>query len=158
MLLLKITTTPIEYRLEVEKPSLKPLDNVKNAEHSDSAVKASKKLTAQSAKHTAVRSDTMRMTGGTDTVKSYQSYYAPQQPAAKSVKFHAGYSSSIEEVSSHISEIISDSEGVVTESTPKMEYVPGSMKVEIEHLAKVDCEYLGGIDYFPASSAPDYEA
>lgn len=39
----------------------------------------------------------------------------------------------------------------------KLKFTPASYKLIVEEFADVKIEYLGGIDYFPESSAPDYE-
>lgn len=39
----------------------------------------------------------------------------------------------------------------------ELKFTPASYKLIVEEYADVKIEYLGGIDYFPDSSAPDYE-
>lgn len=39
----------------------------------------------------------------------------------------------------------------------KMEYVPGKYHMEITQFPEVKIEYVGGMNYVPPSSAPDYE-
>ncbi len=39
----------------------------------------------------------------------------------------------------------------------ELKFTPASYKLIVEEYADVKIEYLGGIDYFPESSAPDYE-
>ncbi len=38
-----------------------------------------------------------------------------------------------------------------------MEFIPGKFQMEIINLADVEIEYLGGVQYVPPSSDPDYE-
>lgn len=170
MLLLKITTTPIEYTLQVEKPALKPLDDVRET--------IPVKPSTQILRENAGRQDHTRVTGTRNAAEAgnaYQAYpraRAVKSPAAKSVTLPESYNHamSLEAASSQIPEAFSESweppvlpsvaEQPVSADTsmqPELEYVPGRMKVEIEQLAKVDYEYVGGMRYVPASSAPDYE-
>jgi hypothetical protein len=39
----------------------------------------------------------------------------------------------------------------------KMEYIPGKYHMEITQFPEVKVEYVGGMNYVPPSSAPDYE-
>lgn len=40
----------------------------------------------------------------------------------------------------------------------EMEFVPSKLSLEVQEYAHVEIEYLGGFQYFPESSDPDYEA
>jgi hypothetical protein len=39
----------------------------------------------------------------------------------------------------------------------EMEFIPSSVRLEIERFADVEIEYIGGFNYVPPSSDPDYE-
>ncbi len=39
----------------------------------------------------------------------------------------------------------------------KMEFIPSSYSLEVKQLAKVEIEYIGGFQYVPPSSDPNYE-
>ena len=42
-------------------------------------------------------------------------------------------------------------------SAREMEFIPSSITLEIKQLADVKIEYLGGFNYVPPSSDPEYE-
>lgn len=167
MILLKITTTPIEYTLQIESPSLKPLDEAKSAECANSFVKKTNKFSSQIGE----RSDKTKLTRSKSNSSVPYSSYPPagtQQSAAKSVTFNPNYLSSIESISSQIPEAFNsswepspnnnDEENLIENLQNRktsMEYVPGSIRMEIEHLAEVNYEYLGGMRYVPPSSDPN---
>ena len=180
MLLLKITTTPIEYTLQVEKASLKPLEDVNKTEATapaapDFSRQATERRRSDGAIVTGVRADK-------DNENAYRAYVktngAPRAAAPKpAAPVTPQTASSLDENADRIPTAFSASWEPVTidvkpaveaeqpdtavaeqaQLQPRLEFVPGSMKLKIEQLAKVDCEYVGGMRYVPASSAPDYE-
>lgn len=44
-----------------------------------------------------------------------------------------------------------------TNAEQKMEFIPSSYSLEVKQLAKVEIEYIGGFQYVPKSSDPNYE-
>lgn len=42
-------------------------------------------------------------------------------------------------------------------SAQEMEFIPSSMTIEVKQLAEVEIEYIGGYQYVPPSSDPDFE-
>lgn len=51
----------------------------------------------------------------------------------------------------------SSAENTWEKSAQEMEFIPSSIRLKIEQLADVEIEYIGGYNYVPPSSDPDYE-
>lgn len=180
MQLLKITTKPIEYKIEVEHASLKVAENKPADVLTQNAVEA---VAPQTSQETArqVRRDPgfVHQVQATvpETAANLQAYnanmgahasaaataeYAVQQPES------AAYSQNLDAALAQIPPAIDPSwepenvngvkDGKALENTKKqMEYTPGSVSIEVESRAEVEIEYLGSPRYVPPSSAPDYE-
>lgn len=182
MQLLKITTKPIEYKLEVEHASLKVAENKPAEVLTQDAVKA---ITPDVSHETArqVRRDGGFVHHSRDAAPvnavNMQAYTANAAAARTAEAVHgAEYAvqhaetmscgQNLDAALAQIPQALDPSwepqniNGVKDdkplENTKKqMEYTPGKVSLEVESVASVEIEYLGSPRYVPPSSAPDYE-
>lgn len=179
MQLLKITTKPIEYKIEVEHASLKVAENqpsevlTQNAvqaaapqEHYENARQVRRDPGFVHQAQTDVSEQTGTVPAYTAAINSASAVtaaeYAAQQPEfIKPIQ-------NLDAVLAQIPPAIDSSweptnangikEGKPLENTKEqMEYTPGKVSVKVESMAEVEIEYLGSPIYVPPSSAPDYE-
>ncbi|MBE6854703.1 MAG: hypothetical protein E7501_03500 [Ruminococcus sp.] len=180
MQLLKITTKPIEYKIEVEHASLKVAENKPADVLTQNAVKAVAPQTSQetarqvrrdpgfvhhvqaTAPETAANLQAYNASMGTHASTAATAEYVAQQPES------AAYSQNLDAALAQIPQAIDPSwepknangvkDGKALENAKRqMEYTPGKVSIEVESRAEVEIEYLGSPRYVPPSSAPDYE-
>lgn len=193
MQLLKITTTPIKYRVETERASFTLADS-DNYDSLGSVKESVRKIdTASSAannlKNEVYSSETARLQRRTRQDKTFD--HSGGQFGSYDIKYRYGIGNN--NVSD--SQIPSDKEFIRQKAvsmdrafyeinslkpdeswepdvkvqskdmpiqqnidvSPELEFNPATYKFVVEELADVKIEYLGGFNYFPRSSAPDYE-
>ncbi len=186
MQLLKITTTPIKIKVVSEKasfeeekaPSVPDLDSLKTVQRTT----AGEKPLNEQNKNTldAQYSDYQ-------TKKANYSNYRKDKPISKSesgsdsgvydIKFRYGQknvvpgnehirvsgngvgrvnNASIESNVQKLKKAVPDDSWEPDNKQTK-KFVPGKITFEIEEMADIDIEYVGGFNYFPKSSDPEYE-
>lgn len=193
MQLLKITTTPIKYRVETERASFTLADS-DNYDSLGSVKESVRKIdTASSAannlKNEVYSSETAQLQRRTRQDKTFD--HSGGQFGSYDIKYRYGIGNN--NVSN--SQIPSDKEFIQQKAvsmdrafyeinslkpdeswepdvkvqskdmsiqqnidvSPELEFNPATYKFVVEELADVKIEYLGGFNYFPRSSAPDYE-
>jgi len=190
MQLLKITSTPIKYRVESERASLTVVspDQKRRANGAFKSLKVNSTGTQNDYRQN-VRTSSNRTNNDVQRLRSDRSFestdkelsdsgYGKTYSCGQSVRIQKNSisgiinqkngSASIERALDEISEIIPDkswepekaedtAEASKEDSGLEFEFTPATYKLIVEELANVKIEYLGGINYFPKSSAPDYE-
>ena len=197
MQLLKITTTPIKYRIESERASitLADPDSTKNSQqvhkpviqqHGKTQLSSRQDLNSNS---DVISSDSIRKTRTDSLINSsskkmrsddYIIKYRYGQNK-KSIQFDSDIQDSIpvhrnisiqekldqiKSLKPDISWEPSQSDNDTSFKTcnykeinqkPEYEFTPATWRLIVEEMADVKIEYLGGFNYVPKSSAPDYE-
>ncbi len=194
MQLLKITTTPIKYRVEAERASFTLAESDTNiiAEKPQNYVKKSSgahSATGNALKNATVAPDMVDQNGRIRHDKSFEhtvasagtydikARYGTNIKTSRTVEsgkmnFISQSTMSLDRGLSEMSSIVPDKswepevnisgtsqnlENNSVDTSPKYEFNPATYKFIVEEYADVEIEYLGGFNYFPASSAPDYE-
>lgn len=181
MQLLKITTTPIEYKLEVEHASLKAAEQQPGTAPAQADVVSPKaqaprartdsgfsRLHAEgrAAPDTGVRNYHPvhgKTTAGTIApVNEAEAAFSTAEPVAPVAS--AGLDAAIAQIPSGVVDRSWEpKQGMMEEATPladtkkQMEYHPGDVSINIEKMPEVDIEYIGEPQYFPRSADPDYK-
>lgn len=193
MQLLKITTTPIKYRVETErasftladsdnydslgsvKESVRKIDTAKNAANNLKSEVSSSNV-AQLPKRTR-QDKTFERSGGqfssydvkyhygignnnvSDSKIPSDKKFVPQKAVSMDRAFYEIHSLKPDE--SWEPDVKAQSNDAPVQQnidvSPELEFNPATYKFVVEEFADVKIEYLGGFNYFPKSSAPDYE-
>ncbi len=194
MQLLKITSTPIKYRIESEQATLSVVNP--NPGHKTEGQVQNQKITVSkdgSSYQNNIKYDSSTVLGDDKKIRADKSFQKSVMIQEKN-KADSAYQysrnnskvqnrnrtirsvvnnnslSNIDVAISHVKSVMPDNSwepdkkdyinlkaDVGNISEKKLEFTPPSYKLIVEELADVKIEYLGGINYFPKSSAPDYE-
>lgn len=158
MQLLKITTTPIEYKLEVTHPTLKevdpaeqrPAEQPKQPRGGDSFHASG--AGTQGAGVQAYSPNRVNAPPPAETIPPQSSAGAASLDAAI-----AQIPSGQVDASWEPETALSEDAHPLAEAKREMEYNPGEVKIDIETMPKVDIEYIGDPTYFPKSANPDFK-
>lgn len=187
MQLLKITTTPIKIKVVSEKasfeeekaPSVPDLSSLKTVQRTESGgrtlneqnkntldtqysdYQTQKTGYSNSRKDKPISKSESGMDSGVYDIK----FRYGQQKAVADCKRRivSGNSvsrmncSSIDSNVQKLKKAVPDDSWEPDKDNEVKKYVPGKISFEIEEMADVDIEYVGGFNYFPKSSDPEYE-
>ena len=187
MQLLKITTTPIKIKVVSEKatfedekaPSVPDLSNLRTVQRTESRgrpLNEQNKNTldaqysdyqTQKTGYNNLRKDkpiTKTESGVDSGVYDIKFRYGQQKAVSDSERRMVSESnvsrmncSSIESNVQKLKKAVPDDSWEPEKENEVKKFVPGKITFEIEEMADVDIEYVGGFNYFPKSSDPEYE-
>ena len=187
MQLLKITTTPIKIKVVSEKasfeeekaPSVPDLSSIKTVHKTEAGGRPSNEhnkntldtqysdYQTQKTNYNNLRKDkpiSRTESGANSGVYDIKFRYGQQKMFADCEQKTVSESSvsrmncsSIDSNVQKLKKAVPDDSWEPENDNEVKKFVPGKISFEIEEMADVDIEYVGGFNYFPKSSDPEYE-
>lgn len=166
MQLIKITTTPMEYEIKIEKPSLVEKE-IPAAEQyrQEETVRKEPAGVEQCSDQAALRAQTDNTVAQTTEYSSVTTQAAAAVQKNTVADFYRTRTLSSTAPADTVvsaqeaevdSDMLSDIQASWDSNKKEMEFVPGKFHLEIINMPEVNIEYLGGPMYVPPSAAPEY--